>query len=914
MTRFNRVVTLCTTTILVLSVHADALVFPGASWETREAADLGLDEKPLLEIETLLGGRGCIVKDGYVIRSWGDRSQLGDWLSSSKPVMSTLLFCAVQEGKIKSVDTHLSELGWELSTKDRRMTFWHLANMISGYRRSEAPGAAFAYNDFAIQLYQLTLFDRVFQDDPVSILNAPHRLGPLGFEDGIQFTNGKRRIKASVRDFSRIAWFWLNKGNWNGRQLIERRFIDKYMRPQVPSDLPHTADGELDDYLGIGSYGGGSDHFTRFGPGIYGMNWWFNATGRTHPETITWPDAPSDTFMSIGARGNCTVMMPSLNLAIIAAEADWGELDAGNPEARMNHVMRLAVQAVQSDPVNNSATHDAQYRLEGELKKWHTVTLSFNGPYSTQTADDPNPFLDYRLQVRFQSPSGKVANVPGFFDGDGKGDGSGSVWKVRFIPDEAGSWRFSTSFRQGSHIAIDLNPAAGTPVAFDSCTGKFSIQERDENAPGFLKWGRLEYNGRHFLKFADGPYWLKGGTDSPEDFLAYKGFRNTPRATHDYTAHVQDWQPGDPDWDDGEGKGIIGALNYLAARHVNSIYFMPMNIGGDGKNVWPFAGKIDHKGHPENDNLHYDIEKLYQWELVFTHAQRLGIVLHCVLNEAEENNKRELDDTMLGTERKLYYRELIARFGHHLALQWNLCEEYNLNIELAPELIKEFAAYIQALDPYRHPITVHHAGEPEQAIEPFLGDPLFTVTSFQTRDISIVEKWRKRSMEAGVPQVIGMDEFFPDKANAENADRHRMDYIWPIYLSGGQVEFILDELLDTNDFRRYEAHWNYLWYARRFMQELPFWDMVPRDDLLLNDSHSGDVFLLPGKIAVVFLPQGEASRLDLRSFPANTYTQRWYDPRSGEYLGTPKAITGGTILPLSDPPTDPEQDWVVVIR
>ena len=40
------------------------------------------------------------------------------------------------------------------------------------------------------------------------------------------------------------------------------------------------------------------------------------------------------------------------------------------------------------------------------------------------------------------------------------------------------------------------------------------------------------------------------------------------------------------------------------------------------------------------------------------HAQQRGIFLHLVLNEGEEPNKRELDDGELGTERKLYYREL----------------------------------------------------------------------------------------------------------------------------------------------------------------------------------------------------------------------------------------------------------------
>ena len=108
--------------------------------------------------------------------------------------------------------------------------------------------------------------------------------------------------------------------------------------------------------------------------------------------------------------------------------------------------------------------------------------------------------------------------------------------------------------------------------------------------------------------------------------------------------------------------------------------------------MWPWAGKIDGHGSQDNDNLHYDTAKLRQWEIVFAHAQKKGVFLHTVFNEAEEANKRELDDGELGPERKLYYREMIARFGHHLASEWNLCEEYNLNFNFGPERLGAFAS------------------------------------------------------------------------------------------------------------------------------------------------------------------------------------------------------------------------------
>jgi hypothetical protein len=50
---------------------------------------------------------------------------------------------------------------------------------------------------------------------------------------------------------------------------------------------------------------------------------------------------------------------------------------------------------------------------------------------------------------------------------------------------------------------------------------------------------------------------------------------------------VKDWKSGDPSWKGGKGKGIIGALNYLAAKGVNSVYFLTYNIdGGDGRDTW----------------------------------------------------------------------------------------------------------------------------------------------------------------------------------------------------------------------------------------------------------------------------------------------------------------------------------------
>ena len=66
-----------------------------------------------------------------------------------------------------------------------------------------------------------------------------------------------------------------------------------------------------------------------------------------------------------------------------------------------------------------NAPEGSHIDVEGELKKWHKVTLVFDGPETSET-DDYNPFLNYRLNVTFShAGSGKSYKVPGYFAADG---------------------------------------------------------------------------------------------------------------------------------------------------------------------------------------------------------------------------------------------------------------------------------------------------------------------------------------------------------------------------------------------------------------------------------------------------------------------------------------------------------------
>ena len=129
-----------------------------------------------------------------------------------------------------------------------------------------------------------------------------------------------------------------------------------------------------------------------------------------------------------------------------------------------------------------------------------------------------------------------------------------------------------------------------------------------------------------------------------------------------------------PGWA-ASGKGIIGAINYLSGLGVNSDVLPDDERYGDGKKAWPWTGA---------DNYYnYDCSKLDQWDVVFSHMDAMGMMLHVVLTETENESYFEIKE--LGSaggfapSRKIYYRELIARFGYHLAITWNLGEENGMS-------------------------------------------------------------------------------------------------------------------------------------------------------------------------------------------------------------------------------------------
>jgi len=569
--------------------------------------------------------------------------------------------------------------------------------------------------------------------------------------------------------------------------------------------------------------------------------------------------------------------------------------------------------------------------ITGESKTWHPVTFTCEGPWGSEEGE-PSPFLDHRMTVTF-SNGGRSVTVPGYFAADGNAAESGATkgraWRAHFLPSSPGTWRYTVFFRSGGGIALSDDPGAGASSGCDGSTGSFTISPSDEAGGDHRAKGLLEHVGERYLRFAgNGEWFLKGGADSPENLLAFADFDDTP-PRHRFEPHLADWRSGDPTWRGGRGKGLVGALNYLASRGMNSVYFLTMNVEGDGKDVWPWTEPAK--------RLHFDVSKLDQWEIVFSHMDRLGLLLHLVQQETE--NDQLLDGGELGIERKLYYRELVARFSHHPALVWNLGEE-NTN---TPEQRFAFARFIRALDPYDHPIvmhTLHTHKERVRALTPLLGRGVLEGPSLQIGDIRETHddtlRWVEESAAAGQPWFVCLDEIgpadrgvLPDSDDPDHDDPRRYG-LWANLMAGGSgaewylgsTEFLSSEGvrarrwwdLDTEDWRAHERMWDQTRHALEFFQRhLPFATMEPSDLLALRPEAT--CLAREGEVYAVYLPTGGSTRLDLGPRPSR-FDVRWYDPRNGGALqtGSLETVTAPGVQELGQPPDNPGRDWVVLVR
>jgi len=327
------------------SLAAEMPVYPGATWATKSPGEVGMDAAALKAFSDLVGGRGCVVRHGYVVHTWGDASKRADVASAAKPWYSHFLFKAVEERKIHSLDDpvnavepRLNDINAALGHKDRNITWRHLANQTSCYGVADEPGTAYDYNDWQMALFWDTLFLKVhgatWGNVDETVLH-PQLTDLLQCEDDPTFMafgtkDRPGRVAVSARDFARFGLLYLRGGNWRGRQLISRRHATMAVTSALPNSIPRTAGKEAEMIPGQRSIGSKNipdnqcDHV-----GSYSWLWWTNGVDRDGKRH--WPDVPVGAYGCFGHGGpRAMVVIPSLDLAMSWNDAKVRSRDAEN--------------------------------------------------------------------------------------------------------------------------------------------------------------------------------------------------------------------------------------------------------------------------------------------------------------------------------------------------------------------------------------------------------------------------------------------------------------------------------------------------------------------------------------------------------------------------------------------------------
>ncbi len=423
-------------------------------------------------------------------------------------------------------------------------------------------------------------------------------------------------------------------------------------------------------------------------------------------------------------------------------------------------------------PLSEFGTADASGLATGTINPWLYLRV-------TAVVTPPAPHQPFQLAGFFKGDGTKGDPCDGFID-DGRSFGA------RLSPENwQGTWTVQMHLESG--MGSDGRPINVSNDAFPSPTATlihslpagyvFSVVGPNPMASGFRSKGFLrvdQSNPYPYYSFSNPTlpdrekYFLKTGIDSPENFLAYEGFWETDKVAglgirHNYlktfegTGHLDDAPNGAPTWptrswsrlsgprtlwtfsnsascganEPEAGRAIAGAIQYLSNQGMNSLYMLPMNLGGDGRDVHPFA--VIPENEPSRNTpsdrqllMNYSVKRMQEWNTVFQFANRKGLMLQFVLHEQERPNVEwlgyspelganpsEAELRSMTWARRLYLKQMVAHFGHNLGVKWNLCEENTWgesgsDREFFPGELRAMAEWIERWDAYAdHPITVH---------------------------------------------------------------------------------------------------------------------------------------------------------------------------------------------------------------
>ena len=251
-----------------------AAVVPGAEWTRAEdVARHGLNAARLAALTPFLQSLDTtammVVVDGRVVFDYGDLARVSYLASGRKSILSLLYGNAVASGAVRLNQT-LAELGFDdlqgLTPAEREATVEDLLTSRSGIyhpasnggdatasappRGSQRPGQYYLYNNWDFNAAG-TLYEQATGREIYAALEEDLVI-PLGMQDydpARQKKSGNAErsrhlaypIELSTRDMARIGQLVLRKGEWAGRQLVPRDWIERTTAVVTPPEVIQPA-------------------------------------------------------------------------------------------------------------------------------------------------------------------------------------------------------------------------------------------------------------------------------------------------------------------------------------------------------------------------------------------------------------------------------------------------------------------------------------------------------------------------------------------------------------------------------------------------------------------------------------------------------------------------------------------------
>ena len=495
--------------------------------------------------------------------------------------------------------------------------------------------------------------------------------------------------------------------------------------------------------------------------------------------------------------------------------------------------------------------------------------------------DAHDPFEDATLTGSFATEDGSHHwDVEGFCDAD-----DGGVFRIRFMPPQAGSYKYSVTYRQGKFEKT----ATGSFGAIDARRrGTIRV---DGKYPWHFVWAGT---GEHYFFNGTTAFWLMGWRDE-----------RTIQFSIDRLHRLQ-----------------INRIRVAVAGRTNLYYGEPVMIGPNWTfflTPWP-AEKTDDFSHPGFDYSRFNLAYWQKYERMLKYARDRDMIISLVLDMSDG----KIHPAAGSDDEHRFIRYAAARFGAFSNITWDLGDD--LDSYRDEKWAHETGTLLQGWDPYKHLETSH----PTKIVHQDRSSSWFGFTSYQewSRDQHrLMLESRKLQEQAGriIPQTneeYGYEDHYPLWAlpGSDSADTLRRT-AWDIAMAGGYQTAGETARRGTNIWPDMGGGWMngrgddtmtmFLGYGHMvdFFTSFEWWKTNPDDEAVNNGNYC---LSDPGKTYAVYLPRGGDVAIQLRP---GQYRAYWFSAVTGQKIDLPPVEGPPTAGQSWTSPAAPDgNDWALLLR